>query len=86
MQKLVQKQLVVVAPDQNDARARLVSLSTSGETRLGEAVKILKRTDEAFRADNPEINQKLFDALRAAVEVKIKDVDEHPEQLGAMPR
>ena len=86
MRKLLQKKLVIVEIDQNDARARLVSLSPAGEDRLREAVKILRDTDEQFRADNPEVSQRLFEALRDAVEIKMKEVDEHPEELGAMPR
>jgi DNA-binding MarR family transcriptional regulator len=85
MQKLVKKGLVDIASHSKDARARLVSLSADGEERLKEAVLILRRADEEFRADDPEINQQLFEALRAALAVKIKGANEHLDELGAMP-
>jgi DNA-binding MarR family transcriptional regulator len=86
MQKLVKKKLVEISIDTSDARARVVSLSTVGEERLREATAILRRTDEQFRAEDPEAFDRLFDALRATIEVKIREVGDHPEELGAMPR
>ena len=86
MQKLVRKELVEVANNARDARARMVSLSAEGEKRLKAAAEILRRTDEQFRSDDPAVNDRLFDALRAAVEVKMRSVDQHFEELGAMPR
>lgn len=85
MQKLVKKGLVEINNHASDARARVVSLSTEGEGRLKQAVLILRQADEEFRADDPQVNQQLFDALRAALAVKIKGVHEHVDELGAMP-
>jgi DNA-binding MarR family transcriptional regulator len=86
LQKLIQKKLVTIGSLATDARARVVSLSPTGEERLKEAVLILKRADQSFRSDDPAVYERLFDALRAAIEVKMKGVDQHPEALGAMPR
>lgn len=86
MQKLVQKKLVLVSNDERDTRARIVRLSRAGEERLRKAVKILERTDEEFRSDNPAVAQQLFDALRAAIEVKMAGAEKPVEDLGAMPR
>lgn len=85
MQKLVKKGLVDVTNHASDARARVVSLSEVGEERLKQAVAILRQADEEFRADDPAVNKQLFDALKAALLVKIKGVDEHLDELGAMP-
>lgn len=85
MQKLVKKGLVDVSSHDKDARARIVSLSPAGEQRLKQAVEVIRTTDDAFRADDPQVFDQLFDALRAAVEVKVRPVQEHPEKLGAMP-
>lgn len=86
MQKLVKKGLVDVTAHERDARARVVKLSPSGERRLAEAVRILRETDDEFRGDNPEISQRLYEALRAALEVKMLGVEEVAETFGAMPR
>lgn len=85
MQKLVQKGLVDITSDARDARARLVSLSPAGEERLKEAVLILREADDEFRADDPEVHQHLFDALKAAIAVKFKGHKDHLDELGAMP-
>ncbi|MBT2188646.1 MarR family winged helix-turn-helix transcriptional regulator [Sphingobium nicotianae] len=86
MKPLTKKGLVEVGPHASDARARVVSLSAEGEAKLKEAAAILRRADEEFRSDNPKVYDKLFKALREAVDVKMKLAGEHPEDLGAMPR
>lgn len=86
MQKLVQKELVEVSSHATDARARTVTLSRLGEERLANAMRILREADEEFRSDDPVIFDRLFAALRDAVEVKMKGVDQHADRLGAMPR
>ncbi|WP_298163265.1 MarR family winged helix-turn-helix transcriptional regulator [Brevundimonas sp.] len=85
MQKLDKKGLVDISSHAKDARARVVSLSKTGEERLKQAVGILRKADEEFRADDPEVNQKLFEALRAALAVKIKGANDRLDELGAMP-
>lgn len=86
MKPLTKKGLVDVGPHATDARARVVSLSPSGEEKLKEAAAILRQADEQFRADNPKVFDKLFQALREAVDVKMTVAGNHPEDLGAMPR
>ncbi|AXB78808.1 MarR family winged helix-turn-helix transcriptional regulator [Sphingomonas bisphenolicum] len=86
MKPLTKKGLVDVGPHATDARARVVSLSPSGEEKLKEAAAILRQADEQFRADNPKVFDKLFKALREAVDVKMTVAGDHPEDLGAMPR
>jgi DNA-binding MarR family transcriptional regulator len=85
LQKLVKKQLVVIESDPRDARARVVQLSKTGEQKIREAVVILERTDEEFRSDNPQVSLDLFNALRAAVEVKMAHISRPGSELGAMP-
>lgn len=86
MKPLTKKGLVDVGPHATDARARVVSLSPSGEEKLKEAAAILRQADEQFRADNPKVFDKLFKALREAVDVKMSVAGDHPADLGAMPR
>jgi DNA-binding MarR family transcriptional regulator len=85
LQKLVSKKLVEVKFDPNDARVRVVRLSAKGEKRIQKAVKILERADEDFRSDDPVVSQNLFDALKAAIAVKLATTSEPGHDLGAMP-
>lgn len=86
MKKLVAKKLVSIGIDEKDARANMVSLTASGEKRLSEALVILRKTDIAFRGENPEIYDRLFHALRDAVAVSLDPSEGNLQELGAMPR
>jgi DNA-binding MarR family transcriptional regulator len=85
LKHLVAKKLVEVKFDPSDGRARVVQLSKAGEKRIRMAVKILERTDEEFRSDDPEVSQNLFDALKAAIAVKLANSAQPGPDLGAMP-
>ena len=85
LQKLVSKKLVAVDVDPKDARVRVVRLSPEGDKRIRKAVKILEKEDEKFRSDNPEVAQNLFEALKAAIAVKLASTSEPGHDLGAMP-
>jgi DNA-binding MarR family transcriptional regulator len=85
LQKLHRKALIVIRNDARDGRARLVRLSEAGEQRLQAAVKVLETVDKDFRADDPLVAQNLFDALRAAIAVKMADTTQPGRDFGAMP-
>ena len=86
MKKLVAKRLVSIGVDKNDARANMVALTKLGETRLQDALEILRKTDVAFRSEDPEVFDRLFHALRDAVAVSLDHGDGNLQALGAMPR
>ena len=86
MKKLVAKRLVSIGVDKNDARANMVALTKLGETRLKDALEILRKTDEAFRSEDPEVFDRLFHALRDAVAVSLDHGEGNLQALGAMPR
>jgi len=85
LKNLVRKDLVTIENDVRDARARVVRLSPTGADRLAQAVRILERTDEAFREDDPVVFNKLFDVLHEAIAVKLKNTTQPGRDFGAMP-
>jgi len=85
LQKLLRKELITVESDTRDARARVVRLTGPGEERLSKAVMLLENADKEFRADNPKVSQDLFDALRAAIDVKMANSTDPGRDFGAMP-
>lgn len=85
LQKLLRKELITVESDTRDARARVVRLTALGEVRLSEAVVVLENADKEFRADDPKVSQDLFDALLAAIEVKMANTTDPGRDFGAMP-
>ena len=64
----------------------MVALTKLGETRLKDALEILRKTDVAFRSEDPEVFDRLFHALRDAVAVSLDHGDGNLQALGAMPR
>ena len=85
LKKLLRKNLIRMDNDARDARARMVRLTEAGEERLREAIVVLETVDKEFRADNPKVAQDLFDALKAAIDVKIASTSQPSRELGAMP-
>jgi DNA-binding MarR family transcriptional regulator len=85
LQTLVRKEFVVITKDGKDARARIVRLSPAGETILHKAIPVLEKTEEQFWGGENEVTDRLREALREALAMKLNDPASEKEGLARMP-